>query len=130
MSFLNDLLQSITERGRALTDFGALTQKATPVDQIAELCAQLLSAIGEASGLATAAEILTRYDALDRSGKGAFFERLLHEFGPDVERLRNMARDFAETGDWYTANGCMPSPNRDARNCSAGSIRHPAVRLP
>lgn len=104
MSFLNDLLQSITERGRALTDFGVLTQKATPVDQIAELSARLLSAIGEASGLATAAEILTRYEALDDSGKGAFFERLLHEFGPDVERLRDMARDFAETGDWYTAN--------------------------
>lgn len=104
MSFLNDLLQSITERGRSLTDFGAIAQKATPVDQIAALSTRLLSAVGEASGLATAAEILSRYDALDRSGKGAFFERLLHEFGPDVERLRHTARDFAETGDWYTAN--------------------------
>ncbi|MPZ57447.1 MAG: MCD, Malonyl-CoA decarboxylase MCD [Rhizobiales bacterium] len=88
-SFFGELLQTISERGRALLDLtrdrrnGGQTQSETFV----ELCEELLSGRGEASGVALAREILARYATLTIGPRVAFFEALAHRFGPDQTRL-------------------------------------------
>ncbi|MBL8583200.1 MAG: malonyl-CoA decarboxylase [Rhizobiaceae bacterium] len=99
MSFLGDMLAAITERGRALVDFTAMPQAANPVEQIAALSRRLLSSRGEATSLATAAEIVGRYRQLDEAGRLEFFEMLLADFGPDMEPLVSAARAFASAPD-------------------------------
>lgn len=99
MSFLSDMLAAITERGKALADFTAVSQAATPIEQITGLCRGLLSSRGEASALATASEILSRYRVLDRSARLEFFRMLLDDFGPDMQPLVAAARAFAASPD-------------------------------
>lgn len=99
MSFLGDMLAAITERGKALVDFNAIPQAATPVEQLTALCTSLLSSRGEAGALATASEILERYRSMDAAARPAFFRMLLDEFGPDMEPLIAAARRFASAPD-------------------------------
>ena len=99
MSFLGDMLAAITERGKALVDFNAIPQAATPIEQMTALCASLLSSRGEAGALARAAEILARYRDMDAAMRPAFFRILLEEFGPDMEPLIAAARRFASAPD-------------------------------
>jgi malonyl-CoA decarboxylase len=87
-SFFGELLQSIAERGRALLD----RRERRPSGEIRtagliELCEELLSGRGEASGAALAREILSRFQQLKFGERIAFFEALNEAFGPDHERL-------------------------------------------
>jgi malonyl-CoA decarboxylase len=86
-SFFGELLQSITDRGRALIERRRDRQGAERSESLAELCEELLSGRGEASGVALAREILTRYDALTIGPRIAFFETLATRFGSDRERI-------------------------------------------
>ncbi|HEY6631381.1 MAG TPA: malonyl-CoA decarboxylase [Rhizobiaceae bacterium] len=95
MSFLGDMLAAITERGRALVDFTAIPQAATPVEQVTAICRSLLSSRGEAGALATASEIFERYGQLQGPQRLDFFRMLLDDFGPDMEPLIAAARVFA-----------------------------------
>jgi len=84
-SFFGEMLNSITERGRALIERardrrgGAAARSET----LAELCEELLSVRGEASGVALAGEILAKYAELTIGPRIAFFEALAERFGPD-----------------------------------------------
>jgi len=84
-SFFSELLQSIADRGRALI------QRREPArgrsDGLIELCEALLSGRGEASGVALAREILTRYDDLTTGPRIALFEALASTFGHDTKRI-------------------------------------------
>jgi malonyl-CoA decarboxylase len=96
-SFLGDLLQSISERGRELL---AKTRARRPLgeeraENIIELCEHLLSGRGEASGVALAAEILDTYRGLKTGERIAFFEALAHSFGPDKARLELACKAYA-----------------------------------
>src|ERR1700754_3430260 len=86
-SFFGDMLQTIAERGRALM----ARDRRPPSEQLSanlvDLCEQLLSGRGEASGVALASEILARYGELTSGSRVAFFESLAANFGPDHERL-------------------------------------------
>ncbi|MBX6425343.1 MAG: malonyl-CoA decarboxylase [Variibacter sp.] len=89
-SFFGELLQAISERGRALLD-RARERRGDAAERsgnVIELCEQLLSGRGEASGVALAREILSRYDGLKPGPRVAFFEALAHRFGPDPARLQ------------------------------------------
>ena len=88
-SFFGELLQSISERGRALLDRGGDRRgtAATRSDGIVQLCEELLSGRGEASGVALARDILARYSELKTGPRIAFFEALVQRFGPDRDRL-------------------------------------------
>jgi len=84
------MLQSIAERGRALLDRARDRRETAPQRSASfvELCEELLSGRGEASGVALARDILARYAELTAGPRIAFFEALAQSFGPDPERLQ------------------------------------------
>ncbi len=99
-SFFGELLQSISERGRSLIDRtrdrrgGAAARS----QSLVELCEELLSRRGEASGVALAREIFTHYDALTTGPRIAFFEALAVGFGVDRERIDAAVDAWAREG--------------------------------
>ncbi len=86
-SFFGELLQTISERGRKLIAGDRRGDAAARSASLVELCEELLSGRGEASGVALAREILTRYDELTTGPRIAFFEALATRFGVDRERI-------------------------------------------
>jgi malonyl-CoA decarboxylase len=88
-SFFGEMLNSITERGRALLDRtrDRRGDAAARSESLAELCEELLTGRGEASGAALAGEILAKYSQLTTGPRIAFFEALASRYGPDRERL-------------------------------------------
>jgi malonyl-CoA decarboxylase len=87
-SFFGELLQTISERGRALLDrASARRAPAVHSDGLVELCEELLSRRGEASGVALARDILARFGQLTTGPRIAFFEALAERFGADRDRL-------------------------------------------
>src|SRR6476659_5813153 len=86
-SFFGELLQTISERGRALLARDRRGDASARSESLVELCEDLLSGRGEASGVALAREILARYAALTTGPRIAFFEALAERFGTDPARL-------------------------------------------
>jgi malonyl-CoA decarboxylase len=106
-SFFGDMLNSITERGRALLD-RARDRRAEPgarSETLAELCEDLLSGRGEASGVALAEEILAKYAELKTGPRIAFFEALATRFGIDRDRLDAAVSAWQATPSDKTAAG-------------------------
>jgi acyl-CoA synthetase (AMP-forming)/AMP-acid ligase II len=98
-SFLSDLLQTISDRGRELLSRARGRSKPSGevrTENLVELCEHLLSGRGEASGVALAAEILEDYRELKTGERVAFFEALAHRFGPDRERLKKAAQNYVD----------------------------------
>ena len=98
-TFFGELLQSISERGRALLD---RTRDRREIAErrsadLVELCEELLSERGEASGVALAGEILSQYAELTTGPRIAFFEALAQSFGPDRARLSAAAAAWQKT---------------------------------
>ena len=85
-SFLGDLIETLTERGRALlgrrSDHGAIPQ----LDLVA-MSELLLSRSGEASGVALAQTLLASYSAAPSADRLAFLQALADRFGPDRRRI-------------------------------------------
>ncbi|MGA7489839.1 MAG: malonyl-CoA decarboxylase [Xanthobacteraceae bacterium] len=99
------MLQSIAERGRALVERtrdrrGIAEQRSA---NLAQLCEDLLSGRGEASGVALAREILSRYGELKIGPRIAFFEALARRFGPDRVRLSAAATAWQSSPSDVTA---------------------------
>jgi malonyl-CoA decarboxylase len=86
-SFFGELLQTISERGRALLARDRRGEALQRSENFVELCEDLLSGRGEASGVALAREILSRYTALTTGPRIAFFEALAQRFGTDAARM-------------------------------------------
>ncbi|MGE0563461.1 MAG: malonyl-CoA decarboxylase [Pseudolabrys sp.] len=99
-SFFGELLQTISDRGRALIERARDRRgdQAARSDDFVELCEELLSGRGEASGVALAREILRRYSELTTGPRIAFFEALARQFGTDKERLS------AAIARWHNAS--------------------------
>ena len=86
-SFFGELLQTISERGRALLARNRRVDATARSESLVELCEDLLSSLGEASGVARAREILGRYNELTTGPRIAFFEALAERFGTDPDRM-------------------------------------------
>src|SRR5262245_1406596 len=90
-SFFGELLQTIADRGRALLARdrrgGVRGAPSARSESLIELCEDLLSGRGEASGVALAREILGQYATLKTGPRIAFFEALAQRFGTDPERM-------------------------------------------
>jgi malonyl-CoA decarboxylase len=88
-SFFGEMLQTIAERGRSLIE--RTRDRREVAEQrsagLIQLCEDLLSERGEASGVALARDILERYAELTTGPRIAFFEALATRFGPDRSRL-------------------------------------------
>ncbi len=87
VSFFGELLQTISERGRALLARNRRGEASVRSESLVELCEELLSSRGEASGVARAREILSRYGELTTGPRIAFFEALAERFGPAPARM-------------------------------------------
>ncbi|MGE3248325.1 MAG: malonyl-CoA decarboxylase [Beijerinckiaceae bacterium] len=87
-TFFSDLLNSIADRGRQILGLGEETaDQKQLVAGLVDLCQQILSGRGEASGAALARAVLDRYARLDTAGQLDFFHVLAEKFGADPERL-------------------------------------------
>ena len=84
-SFFGDLLQTIADRGRLLLN--RVRGDGIEADSLPGLCEALLSSRGEASGVAIASEILTRWQGLEEAGRLDFLVLLAERFGPDYDRI-------------------------------------------
>jgi malonyl-CoA decarboxylase len=96
-SFFGEMLQSISDRGRALLDLATPRRGAAArSESVIELCEELLSGRGEASGVALAREILSHYASLTTGPRIAFFEALATRFGADGQRLQEAIARWQE----------------------------------
>ena len=102
-SFFGELLQTISDRGRALLNRERRGQDPIRSESLIELCEDLLSGRGEASGVALAREILTRYGELRTGPRVAFFEALAQRFGIDPERMAKAVAAWTESPSVATA---------------------------
>ena len=103
VSFFGELLQTISERGRALLTRGRRGEASARSESLVELCEDLLSGRGEASGVALARDILSRYGELTTGPRIAFFETLVQRFGTDPERMERTVAAWRETPNDETA---------------------------
>src|SRR6476469_4669285 len=104
-SFFGELLQTISDRGRALLERARDRRGAdsTRSESLIELADHLLSGRGEASGVALAREILGRYAELTTGPRIAFFEALAERFGPDPTRMEKAIAAWREKPNDETA---------------------------
>jgi malonyl-CoA decarboxylase len=95
-SFFGELLQTISERGRALLARDRRGDASARSESLVELCEDLLSSRGEASGVARAREVLGRYAELTTGPRIAFFEALGERYGTDPARLEQAIAAWRE----------------------------------
>lgn len=93
-SLLNDLLNSIANRGLALAGRFDHGWSAKTGDELAGACQSLMSIQGEASGIALSREILLSYAQLPSVEKLNFFKLLLNDYGADHDAVEFAAKKF------------------------------------
>lgn len=86
-SFFNDLLNTLTERGRSLLSWRSSDAPLTRA-QIIELGETLLSRRGEATGVVLASTLLEAYATASREDRLAFLDAMAEQFGPDEAELK------------------------------------------
>jgi len=113
-SFFGELLQTISERGRALLAGDRRGDASARSESLVELCEDLLSGRGEASGVALAREILGRYAELTIGPRIAFFEALGQRFGTEHPRMEQAiaAWQAAPSDDTATEVHAASEPRR------------------
>ncbi len=87
MSFLADLISSISQRGRALVEHAQWVGGRRDLPPLDQMCEALLSSRGEASGVALATMILDRYACMNDDDKCRFLCLLVDQFGADEAGL-------------------------------------------
>jgi malonyl-CoA decarboxylase len=94
VAFLQELLSSVAEQGRALLPralFGAGAE-----EDIEALARALISGRGEASGVAIARELLDRYAQLEADDRAKFFRFLATELRADGDQVAQAAQRFLD----------------------------------
>ncbi len=97
VSFFGELLTTISDRGRQLLDFSGIA--GNQGDTVESLSQALLSGRGEASGVALARQILSRYRELNDERRLAFFQVLATSFLPDADKVATAARAYLQGPD-------------------------------
>ncbi|MBV1694545.1 MAG: malonyl-CoA decarboxylase family protein [Hyphomicrobiales bacterium] len=113
VSFLQELLGSIADRGRQLLPSALVGARREGVE---ELAVALLSGRGEASGVAIARELIDRYRTLTGEQRLAFFRFLATRFKPDGEAvLRAATAHIAAPSDasLMTLQRAVESPRQE-----------------
>lgn len=97
VSFLQELMTTVAEQGRALLPKGLLW--GAEADDIETLSQALVSSRGEAAGVAIARQILDIYRRLDAEHKQAFFAFLGERMQPDATAVAAAAGAYLKTLD-------------------------------
>jgi len=92
-SFFNELLQQLSERGRAML---GLARDAAARGDIVELSEHLLSGRGEASGVALAKAVLDSYANAPTATRLAFLTALAERFGADPQKVEEAIQAYRE----------------------------------
>ena len=92
-SFLNELLQTLTERGR---DLLARTRGAAAPESLVTLGEQLLSGRGEASGVALASILLETYAAAPAKARLSFLTALAEKFGAEPSKVERAIEAYRQ----------------------------------
>lgn len=113
-TFLQDLLSTIAERGRQLIPQNLLGGGRR--DDIQTLARALLSSQGEASGVAIAREILTKYRDMSTDSRRAFVSFVAESMQPDRESVLRAATSFIARPDESTMSAlqiAVESPRQE-----------------
>lgn len=98
VSFLQELLTTVAEQGRALLPKSLFGSDAS--DGVEDLARALISGRGEASGVAIARALLDRYQRLAPAERTAFFRFLAEAMQPDGAEVASASRAYvAEPGE-------------------------------
>ncbi|MCJ1878825.1 malonyl-CoA decarboxylase [Pseudomonas nitroreducens] len=94
ISFFQELLQSISERGRQLLE----SREPAPgnAQALAQACRKLISGHGEASGVALARQVLCAYRDCPEEQQKAFFDTLLMDFAPSHDTLAEACQRYLD----------------------------------
>lgn len=98
ISPISGFLVAVADRGRSILGLPSDKESAQTATTIIDLCKQLLSSKGNASGLALSHEILESYQRLDEPQRDLFFEALSADFSADNDSVRAAAASFLEDG--------------------------------
>ncbi len=98
MRVVDHLWESLAEAGRELLRLGRGQRRR----DVRELCRELLSTRGEASGTALAREVVEAYRAMDEDARLRFFHHLLHDFGVDHEAVERALEAYRRHADAHT----------------------------
>jgi malonyl-CoA decarboxylase len=118
-SFLKHLLGQVAEQGRGLIEWARRAPAPRPLGDasLAELVRLLLSTRGEASGVAIAREIMTRYAGMPQHERLEFLSVLARDFAPDPDRIRSAFAAFEQDGSedsLYRLGQAVEPPRQDA----------------
>lgn len=95
---LNHLLNTVADAGLELFRRRAIRRESSPATLV-EFCRELLSTLGEASGVALARQIVDGYESLNDNAKLAFFKELRSGFHVDPDRILACAKEYRLAGD-------------------------------
>lgn len=107
VSFLQELLTSVGERGRAL--IGSTLFSAEKDASLEALVDALMSVRGEASGVALAAQLLGRYQDSEDAARLSFFQYLATSLVPDAARVLEAAKSYVSLPDDVALAGLRKS---------------------
>ncbi|MEJ2596305.1 MAG: malonyl-CoA decarboxylase, partial [bacterium] len=92
--FAKNIFNSIADAGENFID--DTLRRGTPLQRMENLCRDIVSHKGVASGMALAREVVNHYRELDTNEKLDFFHWLADDFGPNIEAAEKSAKDFLE----------------------------------
>lgn len=90
--FAKNIFQSIADVGENFLDFGKV--RGTPVQKLNNLCKDLVSQKGAASGMALARAVVFHYQNLNEKDRLNFFTILLNEYGSDSLLIKEAAEEY------------------------------------
>lgn len=94
VSFMQELLNTVAEQGRALLPKGLFGLGNE--ESVEELARALISGRGEASGVAIARQLLMHYNELSGDEQGKFFRFLADTMGPAPAAIAAAAQDYLD----------------------------------
>ena len=93
--FARNIFDSIADTGEKFLNLRRL--RGTSVQKLLELCEDLISHKGFASGIALAREVVGRYGVLTTDEKLLFFHELNHSMGPNLKEIKKAAVEFTKS---------------------------------
>lgn len=102
ITLLSDLMARVGGIGDRILSNNNAYQNLT----LGDLCDELLSHRGEATGAAIGLAVFDRFDGLDVDGKRAFFNVLNDRFAVDADAMQNAFAVWSESGQVNDARAC------------------------